>query len=461
MGGAICIGIKVAPPWPLQLAQTSAQWPTCPAPTITSISPGTWYAGQTYNPVTITGTNFITTANATTSCPVSAVNVTTPSGTVIAVSNESVVSATQITATVAPPANEPTEIATVTVGTAPNTATSTVQIQALSAKITDTSDIMNGNVAVKLTAPSGTTGDLTLNFYGATSIQNQVLDINLFPSQVPGSQALKLDFDSVPPAIYSTADGTWNATLPGATAVQTVNVPDYTLPTPWTYFRNIFYTQYNIPHESECEKSANDTGDTDAWVVTTDVVKGKTICHFTPIKLNAQFIAATWMNGTGIDDGGDTLKNAVALNLGSGSGEICHGQYPQGAVGYTPTTVRNGKTVYGNGNTFAVVSSITGSCTHQTLIVDQSLAAPSSILSGVKALSCGDVLNLDDGDHTTASMRTVADLCPACSDTSSFSDEDSTMYGSDGHIDALSSSTSCTGHDVGNLGFFYTSYPTN
>jgi hypothetical protein len=221
-----------------------------------------------------------------------------------------------------------------------------------------------------------------------------------------------------------------------------VNVPDYPLPAPWTYFRKIFYTQYNIPHESQCE--GGKTGDTDAWIVTTDVVKGKTICHFTPIKLNSQFIAATWMNGTGIDDGGDILKNAAAVNLGSAKGQLCHSQYPEGPVG-------NGER---DGNTFAVVNSISGSCPGRTLVADQSLAMPSSILSGVTALSCGDQLNLDDGNHTTASTRTVDDTCPKCWQSSTF-------QGADGHIDAFSSDTSCTGRAVGHLGFFYTSYPTN
>jgi hypothetical protein len=387
---------------------------------------------------------------------VTPVSITTPSGTVIALSNVTVVSATQITATVAPPASEPNEIALVTVGTAPNTATATVQIEALSATITDTSDIMNGNVTVKLTAPSSTTGDLTLNFYGTTNIQNQVLDINLYLNQVPGSQALKLNFDSVPPAIYSTADGTWNAMLPGTSTAQTVNVPDYTLPTPWTYFRKIFYTLYNKPHEDQCSGS-----EADAWLIDTS-------CHFTKIRLKSDFIKAAWLNGTGITDENPPriLQNAWALGLGSDAG-ICANEYPK-----HPGSVGQGK--FG-GNTFEVVTSVTGSCPNQTLVEDQSLAMPcvktktstgkticsASILSGVQPLSCGDQLNLDSGNYTTAYTRTVDDKCPDCSNTDSFSDPDSLMYGADGHIDAFSSSTSCTGKAVGNLGFFYTSYPTN
>lgn len=156
------------------------------------------------------------------------------------------------------------------------------------------------------------------------------------------------------------------------------------------------------------------------------------------------------MNGTGIDLDGDILKNAYAVNLGDT--QSCAGQYPTGAIGHGER----------GGNTFEVVSSITGSC-NTALTPDQSLAMPCTqsgrhclpaIVSGVKALSCGDQLNLDSGDYTTASTRTVADLCPKCS-------ESGTFKGADGHIDAFSPNLSCTGGAVGHLGFFYTSYPTN
>jgi hypothetical protein len=323
-------------------------------------------------------------------------------------------------------------------------ASSSAQYAPLSATITDTSDIMNGNVTVKLTAPAGTTGNLNLDFNGSDA-SGLELSQTPFTTQTLGSQNLQLPFDTILPGIYPMANGTWDAMIPGASTAQAVNVPDYTLPTPWTYFRKIFYTQYNVPHESSCSGR-----DEDAWIVSTTVSKGKTTCHFTKIKLNSQFIAAAWMNGTGVDNDGDTLKNAFAVNLGDT--QNCAGQYPSGAIGHnTP-----------GGNTFEIVSSITGSC-NITLTADQSLAMPciqtgrqclAAILSGVQALSCGDQLNLDSGDHTTASTRSVGDLCPMCSKSETFN-------GADGHIDAFSSSESCTGGAVKNLGYFYTSYPTN
>jgi hypothetical protein len=219
----------------------------------------------------------------------------------------------------------------------------------VSAVITDTSDIMNGNVTVNLTAPSGTTGGLNLDFNGSNAAGPETSQAT-FAALVPGSRELQLAFDAISPGIYPMANGTWNALLPGASSPQTVTVPNYTLPTPWTYFRKIFYTQYNVPHESACPG-----GDLDAWLVSASVVKGKTVWDFTPIRLNSDFIAAVWINGTGIDNDGDFLKSAAALKLGDA--QRCAGQYPARAVGHTPQRVlSNGNTVNGNGNTLAIVS---------------------------------------------------------------------------------------------------------
>jgi hypothetical protein len=97
----------------------------CPVPTITSVTPSTWFAGETYRNVTITGTNFITKDKPTADCPLTAVSIQGADGTVVPISNVSVDSKEKITLTgVAPPANTTTETATVTVGTAPSTATS-------------------------------------------------------------------------------------------------------------------------------------------------------------------------------------------------------------------------------------------------------------------------------------------------------------------------------------------------
>ena len=78
--------------------QGPAQISTCPTPSITSISPDTWLAGKTYNSVVMTGTNFITLANATKDCStwVSA----TSSSNKVFVTQFTVTSPTSITATI-------------------------------------------------------------------------------------------------------------------------------------------------------------------------------------------------------------------------------------------------------------------------------------------------------------------------------------------------------------------------
>lgn len=85
----------------------------CPVPTVASISPNVWWAGQTYKNVTVTGTNFVTPAAATAACPATTATIT---GASFALGTVTVNSATQITiATVAPPSTEPTEGPTIAV----------------------------------------------------------------------------------------------------------------------------------------------------------------------------------------------------------------------------------------------------------------------------------------------------------------------------------------------------------
>lgn len=421
-------------------------------PTITTITPAAWWAGQKQE-ITITGTGFLTSGEAGGPSQVAA----TAAG--VRLSNVHVVSATQITATVNLSKDATTETATITATNPPSSATpgtgsGTAQVYALPV-ITDTSRLQDAIMSVNLSAPSGTTGELIPVLHGTVASGTAIDSGPDIPSLAPGQQDVDLDFDFVIPAVYTRADGNWYPLVPPAASPLTLQIRPYTFPTSWTYFRKIFYTQYNIPHESSCAGT-----DSDAWIVSASVAKGKTVCNFTPIKLNSDFIAAVWINGTGIDNGGDILKNAAGLKLGDA--QRCAGQYPAGAIGHTPQKVSpRGDIANGNGNTFVIVSPpITGSC-NETLIPDQSLAVPSSVLSGVKELSCNDLLSLDSGDHALAYTRTAADLCPACSKASPFFDQSSPMYGADGHIDAFSPNVSCTGRGVGSLGFFYTSYPTN
>jgi len=92
-----------------------------PAPTITDVKPSTWFAGKTYDSVVIKGTGFTTEEKATANCPVTPVSITAADGSAVPVSNVNVVNKTKITLTVAPPVSnptDPTQTATVTVGTA-------------------------------------------------------------------------------------------------------------------------------------------------------------------------------------------------------------------------------------------------------------------------------------------------------------------------------------------------------
>jgi hypothetical protein len=101
-GDACTNSFDTPPYWPL--ATTSAIFALCPTPTVTSISPNVWVAGQSYN-LTIMGTGFTTSAAATSACPVSTVGVTTPPtnpSVNVAVSAINVVSSTEITVTVNP-----------------------------------------------------------------------------------------------------------------------------------------------------------------------------------------------------------------------------------------------------------------------------------------------------------------------------------------------------------------------
>ncbi len=110
-------GLLNGPPYYATATATAQISPdSCPVPTVSSISPNVWFAGQSSNNVIIKGKNFTTAAKATATCPATTINVSTPSQTVVVLGAVTVNSATQITiASVAPPASEPNERASVTV----------------------------------------------------------------------------------------------------------------------------------------------------------------------------------------------------------------------------------------------------------------------------------------------------------------------------------------------------------
>ena len=208
----------------------------CNQPVITSVTPNTWMAGKTYK-ITITGSGFDPVKVSAGNCGVivQATNGILGGYSFLSIFHIEFVNSTEITATVALDASEPTDtgfvlasncLEYVDAGCDFGATLWPVQIVAgFSATITDTGKIMDGMVKVKLVAPSGTSGDLSLNLNGENDTYSQD-----FSNLSPGSQKLDLEFDSVAPDIYSTADGTWNANLPNGSGTQSVNIPTYTLP---------------------------------------------------------------------------------------------------------------------------------------------------------------------------------------------------------------------------------------
>ncbi len=305
---------------------------------------------------------------------------------------------------------------------------------------------MNANVTVNLTAPSGTTGDLNLDFKGTSKARGDLDYLPRFDDLSPGSQIIRLRFDYAQPGIYTSVPaetGIWYASVPGLSDVQDVSVPEYTLPTEWDYFRRVRFSQYNTPNEGATGSGACRRGQGKAWLVTPipgtatgSVHNGnyKVKCEFDEITdpdLNSQFIQQTWINGTGISNKHGYLKNAAAFHLGDANhyGEGCT-NYPDDAIGYGEQT----------GNTFVQVpAQVTGKCGE--LVPGESAAGPTIALSGVKPVGCNYMLNLDTGDHTTYTTRTITDICPDCNKLK-------LNFGADGHVDSYTGSDACTGHDV-------------
>ncbi len=381
-------------------------------PTIASITPSTWFAGKTYDSVVIKGTGFITTDKATAACPVTTVTITAADGNAVSVSSVSVDSKEKITLTgVAPPASDPDESATVTVGSASNSATTTAEIEALAATITETGNIKNGIITVKAVAPSGTSGGLNLDLNGENDTYSQD-----FSSLSPGSHKLDFDLTAVPPDTYSTADGTWDANLPGGSGEQSVNVPSVTFAKEWIYLGLTRFSQYNTPYESQC------SGGTQQMYVF-----DRSSCTYISGQLNSQFVSKTQLNGTGMSINYGLLKPLGSTN----AGKLCKGKLPAGASSL---------------NTFVQVSTVTGSC-NTAITANHSVATwpnPNGKEEPPALLLCKDSLNLDNSDNTTAYTRVVADKCPACIDG--------------GHIDSYTDNQACDAHGaIGDLGNYYTS----
>ena len=128
-------------------ATTTAQIDGCAVPSIASVVPSTWFAGRSYEKVVIAGTGFTTQDKATDACPATPVTIAAADGSAVPVSNVKVDSKTRITLAVKPDDSDPTQLATITAGTAPNIGTfNTAQILGNQIKCGSTSMQCNGNV---------------------------------------------------------------------------------------------------------------------------------------------------------------------------------------------------------------------------------------------------------------------------------------------------------------------------
>jgi hypothetical protein len=215
----------------------------CPTPTITSISPNVWFAGQSYN-LAIAGTGFITSASsAATGCPVSTVNVSTNNiRLTVPVSDTNVASATEITATVAPNG----------VGILHSTATFYGAGPA-------TVEVINAPPANGGPVPGTTSGSApNVDVLGAPQIQCSVASMSCFGQPINGTTqqavvgqqivlagspsatglgGLPIPLTLVPPSAWTlegTNIGGYSPTTAGASVTETV-LTGSTLTTYWVY----------------------------------------------------------------------------------------------------------------------------------------------------------------------------------------------------------------------------------
>ncbi len=191
---------------------------SCAPPTVTSISPNVWWAGQSYKNVTVTGANFITPANATAVCPATTVTITGASFTLGAVT---VNSATQIT------------IASVQPAATDTTAGVTVKVTGISSA--------SANLADVLGAPQIQWNGKTISGTGATA-QSAVVGQNVVLTGIPtavtlGQLPIPVTIAPSPPNPNPwTAGGTNIGNYTASTGSASVTPTDLSQPTLNTYW---------------------------------------------------------------------------------------------------------------------------------------------------------------------------------------------------------------------------------
>lgn len=214
----------------------------CPTPKITSLLPKTWFAGESY-PITITGTGFNPTAIP--SCPVTPVVARAASGSSVALSNVTVVSPTQITATVTPAASDPTGVAEITVGSS-STGTVSVRTQILGTPLIQCNgttmqcygETISGSNATTQSAVVGQQIVLTTTTPTSTSYDGNPVS---WTWTVPNTPA------NIGARVFGTSDNLGNPTSASATATVLTNpglttywlYPNSSIPVTYKYCINI------------------------------------------------------------------------------------------------------------------------------------------------------------------------------------------------------------------------------
>ena len=288
----------------------------------------------------------------------------------------------------------------------------TVQITSLAAVITDTSQIVNGIVTVKLTAPSGITGDLTLYLMAADQYYTQT-----FSALSPGSHTLKFSLPTIPPDTYISANGDWN------TSLQSAAVPSKSFAQDWVFLGLIRFSQYNTPNESGCSPPTMEM-----------YVFHRSTCSYDTDSFRTQFVNQTFWDGTGASEKWGFVKPLGTTNART----LC------GAKTLPPSA--------NSLNTLVDVDNNQGACLTD-LSANHSMATfpnPKNVPSAQLQCSYHNSLTLDNPTNLPVASRYAADLCPWC-----YKD----FRGTRGHIDSYTDADFCDPHDPRNIDFgnFYTS----
>jgi hypothetical protein len=208
------------------------------------------------------------------------------------------------------------------------------------------------------------------------------------------------------------------------------------------------FSQYNTPYESQCA-----TPQQNAVVITMGSPPGG-FCYFNPVVLGSTFAAQVTTNGTGVSNSNGILKAYKAGAMGVCQllpGMIFSSTFFSVDIGGNPIT-----TITGTGN--KVLSDGTGSINSNnknnpppgSLATDPGATAPRN---GSTFLYGDEILLIDQNNNNESrGIRSVQDLCPACSGGFGGLTWPNTVA----HIDMYNgTSQSCSVHNVPDYGNFY------